>query len=389
VFVNNIVKLCQNISACAILAALAIPFSCIAAQAEQPQQAATTKNVDPDSPSASAKQIAPAVWPEGTTVAGRVVDFQGSPVANAEVIVLGEERMIVDIKPLGAQTPKNWFVQSPKRRFQEKPPSTRTDVKGNFSLKCTEGPANRIAVIADDPVFWIVFRDALPREGEVKIALPQSGNLVVHCDLPGKLAKVPVNIQLHTFNELGWDGDFLRFHFAEQTIDNPGDAVFENLPPGKCAVERNQMVQIGENAQLINLADRQLVDIESNKAAGVRFEHKIGKSLTGRVRGLENVDLASAHVTISRFAPEEVLSKDGRRGGMATAFDVVSIHSDGNFTTDPIPPGKYWVDLQANRPKQPLEGADYSGRVEFTVSESGEMPKVEFDAKPVAPPTGR
>ena len=113
-----------------------------------------------------------------------------------------------------------------------------------------------------------MFRDALPREGEVKIALPQSGNLVVHCDLPGKPAKVPINIQLHTFNELGWDGDFLRFHFAEQTIDNPGDAVFENLPPGKCAVERNQEVQTGPRAQLINFADRQLVDIESNKAAG-------------------------------------------------------------------------------------------------------------------------
>ena len=122
-FVNNILKWCQNISACAILAAFAIPFSCMVARGEQPQQAATTKNVEPDAPSASAKQIAPAVWPEGTTVAGRVVDFQGSPVANAEVIVLGEERMIVDIKPLGAQTPKSWFVQSPKRRFQEKPPS--------------------------------------------------------------------------------------------------------------------------------------------------------------------------------------------------------------------------------------------------------------------------
>jgi hypothetical protein len=309
--------------------------------------AATPNDSDKPNPAAPAKatdqtkEAPPAEWPEGTTVTGRVVDFQGTPAANAEVILLGEERIIVDIKPLGAQAPKSWFATSPKGGQQPKPASTRTDVKGQFSLKRLTGSANRLAVIADDPLFWVVFRNGLPRDGDVKIVLPQSGNLTVHCDLPGKPQKVPLNIQVHTFNELGWDRDFLRFHFADQTVDNPGNAVFENLPPGKCAVERNQLVQTGERAQLINLADRQLVDIESNKAANVRFAHNVGKPLTGRVRGLENVELGFSHVTISHAAPEEILSKDGRRGQMHTAFDVVPIHSDGNFTTDPIPPGKY------------------------------------------------
>ena len=273
---------------------------------------------------------------------------------------------------------------SPKGGQQPKPASTRTDVKGQFSLKRLTGSANRLAVIADDPLFWVVFRNGLPNDGEVKIVLPQSGNLTVHCDLPGKPQKVPLNIQVHTFNELGWDSDFLRFHFADQTVENPGDAVFENLPPGKCAVERNQLVQTGERSQLINLADRQLVDIESNKAANVRFAHNVGKPLTGRVRGLENVELGFSHVTISHFAPKEILSKDGRRGGMATAFDVVPIHSDGNFTTDPIPPGKYWVELHAissQAAKKSSDQFDYYSRFEFTVPENREMPSIEFDAK--------
>ena len=354
------------------------------ADATPPSDSADGKTAPPVTANASAEDAPAAEWPEGTTVTGRVVDFQGTPVANAEVILLGEERIIVDIKPLGAQAPKSWFAMSPKGGQQPKPASTRTDIKGQFSLKRLTGSANRLAVIADDPLFWIVFRNGLPRDGDVKIVLPQSGNLTVHCDLPGKPQKVPLNVQVHTFDELGWDGDFLRFHFADQTVDNPGDAVFENLPPGKCAVERNQMVQFGERSQLINVADRQLVDIESNKAAGVRFEHKIGKPLAGRMRGLEKVKLAFAHVTISHFAPEEILSKDGRRGGMATAFDVVPIHSDGNFTTDPIPPGKYWVDLHAissAAPKNAFQQADFVGHFDFTMPENGEMPAVEFDAK--------
>ena len=71
------------------------------AHAASPSDSAENKTAPPGTANASAEEAPPAEWPEGTTVTGRVVDFQGMPVANAEVILLGEERIIVDIKPLG------------------------------------------------------------------------------------------------------------------------------------------------------------------------------------------------------------------------------------------------------------------------------------------------
>lgn len=43
-----------------------------------------------------AKDSEPAVWQEGATVQGRVLDHLSAPVANAEVLLLGKERIIVD-----------------------------------------------------------------------------------------------------------------------------------------------------------------------------------------------------------------------------------------------------------------------------------------------------
>src|SRR4029078_5235210 len=74
------------------------------AHATPPSDMAEGKTAPPVTANTSDEETPPAEWPEGATVTGRVVDFQGTPVANAEVILLGEERMIVDIKPLGSQT---------------------------------------------------------------------------------------------------------------------------------------------------------------------------------------------------------------------------------------------------------------------------------------------
>ena len=52
---------------------------------------------------------------------GRVVDFQGTPVSNAEVILLGEERMIVDVNPPRVQNSQKWYAISPQRGSASKP----------------------------------------------------------------------------------------------------------------------------------------------------------------------------------------------------------------------------------------------------------------------------
>jgi RNA polymerase sigma factor (sigma-70 family) len=66
-------------------------------------------------------------WPEGTTVKGHVVDHRGAPVVNAEVLLLGKERLYVDADR------RTWFMPGGEKD-QPSPPSTRTNAKGEFTI---------------------------------------------------------------------------------------------------------------------------------------------------------------------------------------------------------------------------------------------------------------
>jgi beta-lactamase regulating signal transducer with metallopeptidase domain/thiol-disulfide isomerase/thioredoxin len=335
-----------------------------------------------DKPAADAKNAAPATtveWPEGATVMGRVLDHRGAPVANAVVLLLGKERVIVDADR------RNWFALEQQNG---RPASARTDKNGAFTITRKQGTSDRLGVIADDPLFWVVSRKSLSQGDNIEIKLPASGSLAVHCDLPGKPPKMPVMVESKTFDGVIWNTDWLRFHMSTFTLDNPGETLFEHLAPGQYAVQRQVETKTGPNSVLLTGADRELVQIESAKRANVRFERKTGRPLSGQVRGLEDVDLRYAYLTIHRLGPEEVLGNDGKLGRMYVAFDVIPITSDGRFTTDPIPPGKYTADLfavLASAPQLSSTSSDFSGNVSFTVPVEGELPKVEFDAKATAP----
>ena len=83
---------------------------------------------------ADAKDAAPAatmVWPEGATVAGRVLDHRGVPIANAEVLLLGKERIIVDADR------RTWFV--PEREDPAPRPHGRTRL-GPLPSRENRGP---------------------------------------------------------------------------------------------------------------------------------------------------------------------------------------------------------------------------------------------------------
>ena len=346
----------------------------------------STKRGEPSASKAAAdaKDAAPTatlVWPEGATVAGRVLDHRGMPIANAEVLLLGKERIIVDADR------RTWFVLEGKN---PSPPSTRTDKNGAFTITRKQGTADRLAVIAESPLFWVVSRDSLTQVDNVDIRLPAAGSLAIQCDLPGKSPKQPVMIELKTFDGIAWNTDFLRFHLSTFSLVNPGETVFEHLPPGQYSVQRFQETKTDRNSVLMTGADRRLVTIESAKRAIIRLERGIGQRLSGQVRGLENVELRYAHLTISSLGPEEVLGKDGRRSRLVTDFDVIPITSEGRFTTDPIPPGKYSASLfavRASTPRLSSQSSDFSGGFSsFTVPEKGDMPKVEIVAKPNRPP---
>ncbi len=312
-------------------------------------------------------------WPEGATVKGRVVDHRGAAVTNAEVLLLGAERVIVEAD-------RTWFVLR-GGGDGTKPPSVRTDAKGEFSITRKKGTADRLVVIAEKLLFWSVPRKSLSAGDRVEVKLPAPGSLAVHCVLPGKDAKQPVMI---TLNTAGRESDFLRFHSATYSVKNPGETVFEHLPPGEYSVEREVRTPTGKNSVLGSSADRQLVKVEADKRAKAQFERKVGRPLTGRVRGLEQVELRYANVTIMYPGPEERFP-DGRTSRMMTAFDVLPIQSDGRFTTDPIPPGEYTLYLFAVRAssiEQSTQESDFDGQLRLTVPEKGDMPKVEIVAKP-------
>ncbi len=357
--------------------------------ASRAKQVPPVKPAEPAQPGApipkaanAAKDAAPAttlVWPAGATVKGRVLDPRGEPVANAEVLLLGKERIIVDADR------RNWFALD---RQNPAPPSTRTDKGGNFTITRKEGTADRLAVVAEDPLFWVVPRSSLKQPDDVDIRLPESGSLSVQCDIPGKPARLPVMIELKSFDGITWNTDSLRFHCSTFSLINAGETLFEHLPPGQYAVQRYHETKTGGNATLITGADRQLVEIACAKQAAIHFDRKIGRPLSGQVRGLENVELREAHLTISYTGPEEVLGTDGKLTRMYVAFDVIPITSEGRFTTDPIPPGKYTTSLFANLDSTPVlssQSSDFSGAGSFTVPETGEMPQVEIVAKPNLP----
>ncbi|HEY7329890.1 MAG TPA: sigma-70 family RNA polymerase sigma factor [Gemmataceae bacterium] len=339
-----------------------------------------TKPAEPE-PAAQEKtaNAAPVeVWPEGAIVQGRVVDPRGVAVPNAEVLLLGEEHVIVDAER------RNWFVPQREKKLPD-PPSTRTDPKGEFRIERKKGTANRLAVIADDPLFWVVKRKSLPQGENVEIKLPMACSLAIKCDLPGKVPKQPVNIESRTLEGVGWSDDVLRFHFGSFSVANPGEKVFEHLPPGQYVVQRFQETPTGKTV-LLTGSDRQLAKVGPNQSVTIRIDRKVGRPLEGQVRGLENIQLSYAQVRIGYAGPEEQFDAKGRRTRILTGFDTIPIKADGRFTTDPIPPGEYYLDLFATRastPEKSSQGSDFNGQLRFTVPERGEMPKIEIVAKPV------
>ncbi len=323
---------------------------------------ATTSAAENDAVQNAAEKVPKEESVQIWRVSGRVVDHRGLSVERAEVILLGEESIMVN-----ADRPDKWYV---KQRGQAKrPPSTRTDENGEFSIRRSDKPGNRLAVISSDPLLWIVSGDKL-KGRVVGIRLPASGSLSIQCDLPRKPATLPIHIQLRTFDGINWNTDVLGYHWGNYSIKNPGESVFDNLPPARYSVERVEETQTGDRRILMTPSERQLVDVVSNECATVAFNRKVGRPIAGRVRGLEDTNLSYAYVSIRYWGPRE---QSGRRRD--TAFDVIPIKSDGRFTIDPIPPGDYRLDVFAvRRTTVNPRRSDYHGRLSFTVTREGELP---------------
>ena len=114
----------------------------------------------------------------------------------------------------------------------------------------------------------------------------------------------------------------------------------------------------------------------------MRIDRQAGRPLTGHVARAGRRRAVHAHVTIHYFGPEEGLNPAGKPTRRMTAFDCIPIESDGDFTTDPIPPGVYWAELFAAREDNAeAMQSDFTARVDFTVPAEGDLPTLELKAK--------
>lgn len=341
-------------------------------------QALTSSQDSPTRKETLTSQRKSEFWAEGATVIGRVVDHQGVAVANANVLMAGKENIIVK-----ADT-RTWS-RSQEAKDLPATPSTRTNQQGEFRIRREEGTANRLLIIANDPLLWAVYRKDLDRDSELEIRLPPPGSLSIQCDLPVKQQKLSVRMSLESFAGTARRTDTLDFH--DTPLKNPGKVLFEHLCPGRFNVERVLKVPFGKDGgEFMDWADRQLVRVESGKQSTVHFARKVGRVLKGRVRGLENIDLRVALVTIRYPGPEAQMNFDGTAGKFTTLFDILPINSDGQFTTDPIPPGEYYLDLLAYRadtPRQMMQSYDFRAQLQFTVPETGAMPVLDVVARVV------
>ena len=200
---------------------------------KEPQAKVPAINETSKHSSDETKKIERRVWPEGATVKGRIVDHHGSPVANAEVLLLGDERVIVDAPSSKQRNQSSWFLLD---RTKQPPASTRTNANGEFSLQRKAGAADRLAIIADDPLFWEVACRDLPQNGDLQITLPRSGSLSLVADLPAKPGgqnEQAAEIDLRTFDGVNWTPDLFRFHFGSFPLPTNGDNLFEHLPPAQ------------------------------------------------------------------------------------------------------------------------------------------------------------
>ena len=318
-------------------------------------------------------------WPINTLVRGRVVDHRGTPVAGADVVLLGEEQLTVYANP-GPRPGSVRFSMSLKANSV---PTVKTDAQGRFALKRVTTPANRVAVVCESMLLWEVTRKEAGNVNLVLVTLPEPGELLLRAEIPEKPEKLEYWIVGRPGSRVDWESDCFFYRGIE--VPNPGERVVKALPPAQYAIERLGLTPTGIRTNLMNMAERRLLLVKPGKRTDSSYDRKTGRVVEGRVRGLEQVKLRYALVTIGYWGPEEQFKRGAKLSKMQTTFDVIPISSDGRFTTPPLPPNQYEFRLTAMRASTPAESGqahDFETAVKVMVPETGAIPPVEIVAKP-------
>ncbi len=320
-------------------------------------------------------------WPPGVTVSGRVLNHRGEAVAGADVLLLGNEQLTVWADPGQEEGQVRYNLST---RPTDPTAAIKTDAGGRFSLRRHTSSADRIVVVCQQMLLWKVTHEKVIDSKNVEITLPEPIALTIHSDIPEKSAMQEFWIVCRMSDRVDWKSDSILYRQIK--VPNPGEKTLQPLPPGRYAVERINFTPQGSKSNRVSMAmcERRLLSVAAGKHTDVTFDRKVGRRIEGRVRGLENLKLRYATVTIGYWGPEELFEPGGKKSRIQTHFDVIPIGPDGVFTTPPLPANQYdfqlWATLAAT-PEQESGRADFDGRTKAAIPETGDIPKVEIVAR--------
>ncbi len=224
---------------------------------------------------------------------------------------------------------------------------------------------------------------------DIVITLPEPGELKLHAEIPGKPAKLEFWVAARPSSRVDWESDSVFYRGID--VPNPGERVVAPLPPGHYAIERLELTPTGIRSNMMHQTERRLLSVKSGERTESTYDRKTGRRVEGRVKGLEQVKLRYAYVTISYAGPEEVFTPGGKPSRMITTFDAITISSDGRFITPPLPPNQYEfrvMGMRASTPEEDGQPYDFQEAVSVKVPEAGDVRPVEIVIKSKEPRPG-
>jgi beta-lactamase regulating signal transducer with metallopeptidase domain len=362
------------------LALLGLTDSIRSRASAQARDAIPAPRLGIDAPAAA---VGPVEDPTDVRLQGRVLDHLGEPVRGADVLLLGRRKLTVYVLPsnMSPRFRLGWSTPA-----ADEPRSVKTDDQGRFIVRDSASASNRVAVVSDRVWLTEVPLERISDRADATIRLPEPGSIRIRCDIPHKPAKQEFQVTLRTVDGVDWEPDVI--YMRDLDVPNPGQEVIGSLPTAQYVIERINSIDRGSWGTLATFCERTLVPVATGRTTDVDFDRRIGRPVTGRVRGLDNVKLRFAYVSVGYLGPPEAPSPQGRRQQMLTHFDVIPIGLDGRFVTPPLPPGHYDFELSALHaatPRAEVQSPDFQGNAQIDVPAEGEIPPVEIVAKTAHP----
>ncbi|HEY2147042.1 MAG TPA: carboxypeptidase-like regulatory domain-containing protein, partial [Pirellulales bacterium] len=275
----------------------------------------------------------------GKTLAGRVVDAEGKPVAAAGVYLLRNQGR--------RQVVRDPAVTAPNQQFEMLAIThATTDADGRFKMSGWDSESARVAVLSGEMNLWVTSIPDDPSDWSIHLPHPATINCLVDDD-PGERDSL-YDLDFMNTGRKGWE--LLRaYQFNLRSKD--GRLIAANHTPGQYELTRRRRVAVGDYEGEFRLADVKL-QVDPTATFTIDLRHPVGWPIAGKVVGLKELSLSGAVISVE--PPGEV-----KRGAMT--FDAVTCGEDGRFETGRIPPGKYRVHVDTYLPKKPADPHVFSG----------------------------